>query len=201
MIKVIFALLLSASLFSCSSDGNKGENGNKDFSNDEVILEEVNKIMKKDFSINDICINRPSEFKDLVLVGFFAHDRGCSGGLKFFKGKEVNNDTGYPAILNENGWKDKIKREVIALNWVKNVSLAWSIPLESEDEDFKKQEEYTFMPPTVTTNGDEISVAIWVREQSGKMAGASFHLLTVVFSIAEADIIRSQITDRFNVEY
>jgi hypothetical protein len=112
----------------------------------------------------------------------------------------MKNNTGYLAILNENGWKHKIKREFIALHWVKNVCLAWSIPLENEDEDFKKQEEYTFMPPTVNTNGDDIFLARWVREPSRVLPETNFHLLTVVFSITEADI-RSQITNCFNVEF
>ena len=113
----------------------------------------------------------------------------------------MKNDTGYPAILNENGWKHKIKREFIALHWVKNVCLAWSIPLKNEDEDFKKQEEYTFVPPTVNTNEDDISLARWVREPSRVLPEANFHLLTVVFSSAKSVIIPSQITNCFNVEF
>jgi len=56
------------------------------------------------------------------------------------------------------------------------------------------------MPTTLNTNGNDISVAIWFREQIGKMAAGRFYLLTVVFSIAEADI-RSQMTNCFNVEF
>lgn len=202
MKNILLFLIAIIFLGACTMNDSESEKSNsKDFSKDEIVLEEVNKIMKNDLSKEDICIDRPSSFKDLVLVGFFAHDRGCAGGLKFYKGIEVDNEKGYSTILVDNGWKDKHKREVIALNWVRDVSLAWSIPLESEDDDFKKQEEHTFMPPTVKTEGDEISVAIWVREQSGMSPEVNFHLLTVVFSIAESDIIRSQITDRFYVEF
>lgn len=202
MNKVLFPVILMIILFSCSTTDDDSENASqKDFSNDEIVLEEVNKIMENDLSKDDICIERPDSFKDLVLVGFFAHDRGCAGGMKFYKGKEINNDTDYPKILIDNGWKDKSKREVIALNWVRDVSLAWSIPMEEADEEFLKQEEHTFMPPTAKTEGDEITVAIWVKQPSGMATEAYYHLLTVVFSISEADIIRTQITDRFSVDY
>ena len=56
------------------------------------------------------------------------------------------------------------------------------------------------MPTTVNTNGNDISIAMWVREPSEVLPEANFLLLTVVFSIAEADI-RSQITNCFNVEF
>lgn len=193
---VLFLLLLS-----CSETDSAKEGSENKLLDDAAVLKEVNRIMKSDLSADDICIDRPSSFKDLILVGFFAHDRGCAGGMKFYKGNEVNNDTDYPIILKENGWNEKHKREVLALNWVKEVSLAWSNPMEKEDDDFRKQEEHTFMPPTVKTEGDEISVAVWVRSPSGMSPEANFHLLTVVFSASEADIIRSQITDRFYVEF
>jgi hypothetical protein len=57
------------------------------------------------------------------------------------------------------------------------------------------------MPCTVNTNGDDISLAKWVREPSRVLPEANFHLLTVVFSIAKSVIIPSQITNCFNVEF
>ncbi len=56
------------------------------------------------------------------------------------------------------------------------------------------------MPTTVNTNGNDISVARWVREPSGVLPEANFLLLTFVFSITVADI-RSQMTNCFNVEF
>jgi hypothetical protein len=202
MIKTIVTLAIPLFLFSCGSgNGENVESNGKDFSKDEVVLEELSRITGRKHNMEDICIDRPKSFKGIELVGYFAHDRGCDGGMMFFNGKEVDINNDIPSILKHFGWEDKVKREVIALKWVKEISLHWSIPMESTDEDFEAQNDHTFMPPTVKTDGDEISVAIWVKQPPGMAREAYFHLQTIVFSIQEADFIRSQITDRFTVGY
>jgi hypothetical protein len=70
----------------------------------------------------------------------------------------------------------------------------------NDEENFKIQEEYFFMLATVNSNGNEIFVAIWVREPTVILPEANCCLLTLAFSIAEADIC-SQITNCFNVEF
>lgn len=199
--KLFFYILISICLYSCSeNNGMNEESSPKDFSNDEIVLEELNRISGSKMTKDDICIQRPSRFKDLVLVGFFAHDRGCDEGMIFYKGKEVDRNTGFPEILNDNGWKEESKREEIAMEWVKNVSLAWVNVMEKTDEDFELQEEHYFRSPTVITKGDEVIVGIWVREPSGMNHEANFYFYTVAFSIPEADIVRTEITKRFTID-
>ena len=185
----------------CTQPNDSEQNNSKDFSNDEVVLEEVNRIGKHKLSKDDICIERPEKFKDLVLVGFFAHDRGCDGGMRFYKGKEFDANNDIPKVMKDNGWEDRAKREFLALEWVKNVSLAWENPMEEADDDFKSQEEHTFMPPTVKTESGEIIVAVWVREPAGMNPDANFYLYTSAFDLKTGDFIRSQITDRFTINF
>lgn len=185
----------------CGSKTENTQSEAKDFSNDEVVLEEVNRIGNHKMNKDDICIERPEKIKDLVLVGFFAHDRGCDGGMIFYKGKEFDNNNDIPKVMKENGWEERTKREFLALEWVKEVSLAWEIPMEEADDDFKSQEEHTFMPPTVKTENGEIIVAVWVREPSGMNPDANFYLYTSAFDLKTGDFIRSQITDRFAINF
>ena len=56
------------------------------------------------------------------------------------------------------------------------------------------------MPTTLNKNGEEFFLAIWFLLKSRKMVEAFFYYQKVVFSIADADNIRSQITNRFNFE-
>ena len=95
MIKTIVTLTIPLFLFSCGTgNGEKTDADAKDFSKDEVVLEEVSRITGNKHSMEDVCIDRPNSFDGIVLVGYFAHDRGCDGGFMFFNGKEVdfNND-------------------------------------------------------------------------------------------------------------
>ncbi len=194
----IFCLLLLA----CSDNSNDSTESNADLSTDEKVLEELNKGRTDKNKINkdDICIERPEKFKDLILIGYFAHDRGCMGNEVFYKGNRSTIDKVTAEVLMDAGWKDKVQREAIAIQYVVKVLLQWEIPLETEPENFKSNGDYTFMPPTAITENSETTVSVWTREPPGMAREDYFYLFTVTFG-KNGEIVKSQVTDRFTVSY
>lgn len=189
-------------LFSCSDKENNSTEGTSDLSTDEKVLELLNegRTDKNKINKDDVCIERPEKFKDLILIGYFAHDRGCVGNEVFYKGKRSTIDEVTPNVLMDNGWNDKVKREAIAIQYVVIVLLHWDIPLETEPDNFKDNGDYTFMPPTAKTENNETTVSVWTREPPGMAREDYFFLFTVTFG-SNGEIVKSQVTDRFSVSY
>ena len=61
-----------------------------DLSTDEKVMKELNKGRKSPLEDGDVCIERPEEFKELILIGYFADDRGCMFGDAFYKGEKID---------------------------------------------------------------------------------------------------------------
>lgn len=197
MKKIFIYLVLLIFIFSCSS---KTETNQNNLNDDENVLARLNEKYQNNLTIDDVCILRPKSFKDLILVGYRAPEKGCMGNVVFYKGEESIVSDIYQQVLLDNGWNEKEKREVLALNLVSEVLLKWVTPLYEEPKDFKSHESFTFMPPTTRIESGEIVVSIWVLEPAGISPVSSYYLFTAVFN-SEAKMIRSQMTDRFSVNF
>jgi antitoxin component YwqK of YwqJK toxin-antitoxin module len=123
------------------------------------------------------CIHRAPHFPGLVLVGGFAHDRGCiqTGALLDCKlVKKVD-----PAqLLARAGWKSARApaRERIAMNYLREVQLAWSGSLSEEPDP----------PRTVTAADGGITITAWLNEPSGMQPGVTRHLTEIRFAAGGA---------------
>lgn len=190
----IFILFCSA----CSSE--KVNEQKVDLSKDENVIAELNKSSEHKFSSNDVCIERPDSFKDLILVGYFAHDRGCTGNIVFYKGVESTVSEIYTTLLKDHGWAKKVNREKLAINLVTQVLLKWVSPLFSEPKDFSQNSMHSFSPPMAREEQNEVIVSTWVLEPAGMQPESSYYLFTAAFN-DKGEMTRSEMTDRFSVNY
>lgn len=197
--KLIFSYIFLMFLaYSCSTK--KGEQVKLDLSKDENVIAELNKSSEHQFTSDDVCIERPDSFKDLILVGYFAHDRGCTGNIVFYKGVESTVSEIYTTLLKDNGWANKVKREKLALNLVTDVLLKWVSPLFSEPKNFSQNSMYSFSPPMAIIEQNEVIVSTWVLEPAGMQPESSYYLFTAAFN-DKGEMTRSEMTDRFSVNY
>ena len=69
MIRTTLLLSLLASAVACSAP---------DLSTDKGVLQALNSARSRDsrLSEDDVCVKRPNKIRGVVLVGYFAHDRG-----------------------------------------------------------------------------------------------------------------------------
>ncbi|CAN5208942.1 hypothetical protein BH10ACI1_BH10ACI1_14110 [soil metagenome] len=141
-----------------------------DLSTDKAVLEQLGKLQNKDFSKDMVCIERLKESANLIIVGFFAYDRGCR-----FDGVFVNSvyfekaDTDLSKnALNALGWKkaNQTEREKIAMIWVEKGLLAFSTVLYTKDKDFNVGEFYP--PQIVAKENGEIVVTLWTSVMKRK---------------------------------
>jgi len=147
-----------------------------DLSTDEAVFKQVKKQKNKKFSQDDVCIERLKESARVIVVGFFAYDRGCRFDGVFIDSRYF--ETGDANLSNNAltalGWKKgkRVQREVLAKLWVEKGLLAFFTVLHTKDKDFVlPQETYKggtqskpreFYPPQVITkeNGETV-VTLW----------------------------------------
>ena len=81
MIRIVLTVSILASTLACTKP---------DLSTDEGVLRALNaaRVSGNPYEADDICVNRPEQLPGFVLVGHFAHDRGCMPGEVFIAGKE-----------------------------------------------------------------------------------------------------------------
>jgi hypothetical protein len=63
------------------------------------------------------CARKVDGVSGVVMIGWFASDRGCVNGGYVYKKKHVENVRQSGAPLTATGWKNKAKREALALAW------------------------------------------------------------------------------------
>ena len=133
-------------------------------STDQAVIEQLGKLKNKEFSRDKVCIERLKESANVIVIGFFAFDRGCRLDGAFVNSvyfEEEGTNLSKNA-LNALGWKkaNQKEREKLTMIWVEKGLLAFSTALYTKDKDFKVGE---FYPPQVVTeeNGETI-VRLWV---------------------------------------
>jgi hypothetical protein len=169
---MILVLLLSAVAFSQAPD----------LSTDEGVLAAVQKRVDGERGLagkppsrlekRDVCIKRIKDAAAVVIVGFFAYDRGCMSAGAFVDGTyiEKSDKTLSQKALAAMGWKraEYGQRQQLALKWVVNGLFAFSDVVHQDD---KESPIAGFHPPEVVTPKDgEITVTLWVRRPPGMRA-------------------------------
>ena len=194
-----FLILIMPVLISCTEKTGSNTDERNDLSTDEAVLEALRK-EHGDIEEDDICIVRPSSFRKLIIVGFFAHDRGCDGGIVYYKGEKVSDENFSLKVLKDNGWGKEDDRQELALKWVREVSLVWESILSSEPERFDSEEGYTYFDPVAEGDGENIQVRCWIREPAGMLHEDNYRMGTFDFTAAKG-LVKISHDKRFTVQY
>jgi len=130
------------------------------------------------------CIKRPEELPEIILVGSFAHDRGCmlDGAFvkKYFLSKQENLSR---AALESLGWRkaDASRREEMALKWTRFGLLSFDgHPLDKANENFKDRDFHA--PQTATGEAESVTVTLWTRQPSGMLCRTGYERLSFTFA-------------------
>lgn len=172
-------LLLTVTVFSNCVYG-------QDLSTDEKVLKVLNKGRDNILEKQDVCIERPASLKGIIIVGFFAHDRGCGFDSAFVNGKRYEDEkAATKAGLIFLGW-NKIKTEEcgeLALNWTKNALLKFSHPLSKATTDFNQPNTPQFIEPQSKIEDDKsVKVTLWVQQPAGMQPITYYDLQEYTFT-------------------
>lgn len=127
------------------------------------------------------CVKRSRVFPGAVVVGSFAHDRGCMAhgvyvGCCYHEG--VTTSAG--PVLAAAGWGAAAapRREELALLWLKDIYFAFGGSLlETPGEDFARAGQ-AFAPPAVATGADGVvTVRGWMLHPSGMLPESRYSLV------------------------
>ena len=132
-------------------------------STDENVLERLAIQKRQKFDSAKICIERPKEWENIIVVGFGRYDAGYRFDGAFVNSTyyEMPNANLSKIALEAIGWKkaNRSKREELALFWVEKGLLVFSDVLYTQDKDFT---EGNFHPPqSVSTETGEVTVTLW----------------------------------------
>ena len=166
-----------------------------DLSTDEAVLAELQKRADakrvdpgqkggRKLEAKSVCIERLKESEKVIVIGFFAYDRGCRLDGAFIDSRYFESTD---AALSKNalaafGWEKapKREREILALYWVEKGLLVFFTILYTKDKDMGERE---FHPPqAMTAENGEIKVKLWVQLPSGMRRGKEFKRVEYRFS-------------------
>jgi hypothetical protein len=166
-----------------------------DLSTDEGVLRALNATRDSRLDKDDLCVKRAEELPAVVLVGYFAHDRGCMPGEIFIDGKKHEYDHASRPALHKLGWKqaDASGRVALAVRWTKLGLMAFQgTVLSAEPEGFGRP---GFASINGRTDGGNTHVTLWMRQPTGMQCGKGYTELQFVFrgdgSLAEQKELNS----------
>lgn len=129
----------------------------------------------------DDCIGR-TEVKDVILVGSFAHDRGCDTEGAFVGGEWITNEVLLKEGLGRVGWGEMSadERPAFALKWIERVLFHWGGDVVNEStKAFEFDDTPAFAAPKAEVQGDEVVATMWVVEPPGMQDIDAFNQLEV----------------------
>src|SRR5215207_9156469 len=143
------------------------------------------------------CVSRSPALLNIIVVGSFAHDRGCAfQGVfidsSYFEGEE--SDLSQRA-LNALGWETSAagRREELARLWVEKGLLSFVTVLARKGDDLPSRR---LEPPrALTTKDGEIVVTVWVRLPPGRRRGTAYQLLEYRFSDDAELLVRTTVKE------
>jgi len=171
----------------------------QDLSTNEKVLEVLNKGRERKLNKENVCIERPKELNGTIIIGFFAHDRGCRFNIAFVNGKQYEGvEKATKAGLNHLGWY-KMKNEertLLAMNWTKHALLRFHRPLEKATPDFNLSDTPEFETPKASVNDDRsVKITLWVQQPKGMRPQKNYNLMEYTFgndgSLVESKSINS----------
>jgi hypothetical protein len=188
--KPVTRLLAIITLFMCLTRAGGQDLSRYDLSTDEGLTAAREAVSGKQLgAYSKGCVRRSPDLPNIIVVGSFAHDRGCAfqGAFidsSYFEGEmsEVSQKA-----LHALGWERSGagRREELARLWVEKGLLSFVTVLAREGGDFPVGR---FQPPrAITTKDGEIVVSVWVRLPPGRRKGTACQLLEYRFS-GEAEL-------------
>lgn len=145
-------------------------------------------------------LERPREFPGLVLVGFFAHDRGYALDGVYFGGRYGKTDALMPDVLKAAGWS-RGDHGRLARAWADRVLLAWHSTVTSPDKDFGQPDSRPFAAPAVVVApSGAVTYTVWVHEPSGMLPQSTYHLMRYDFA-PDGSRVTSKAVDGFTRSY
>ncbi len=155
------------------------------FDSDEAVAEAFVRATGKRVAKEDLCIKRPEFFKDVAIVGFFAHDRGCMPAGYFVGGAWIEQqEVAAKVALSGAGWEaaDEETRKKLATHWFMDVIYAFDgSPVDSETKAFEVGK-VSFEAPSTTIKDGTITVSAWIREPSGMVWEEAYFKYTATFA-------------------
>lgn len=199
-----YIIFLLALLVSCSSEKKElntsaKQNGHRKLETDEQILKALNDETGSDFEKRDVCIVRSSRFNDLILIGYFAYDRGCAGASCFYRGELKETVAIAKTVLTDHGWSDQSKRLDMVKDFMLELSGAWESIVKEEHEDFIAESQQWIEPQSDMVEGKYVATA-WIRQEAGMRKARSYYKVQYVF---EKDGTLSSVnkSSRFSHDY
>ncbi len=162
-VRAAVVTLLMALAIACS-----GQSATPDLSTDDAVRTAYKKATGEALHEDD-CIGRTG-VKDVVVIGSFAHDRGCEVESAFVAGKLLDAKKLRSEGLSLVGWKTTAAADqpALALQWAEKVLFHWGGSVVSEtNKAFSFEDPPAFAAPTAKVEVDEVVAAFWVEDPPG----------------------------------
>lgn len=145
-----------------------------------------------------VCIEEVDSFESLFVVGFFAHDRGCSVDRMYYKGSELSGDHSQAnKIMVSNNFKNNA--ESLVESYHMNVINTFKTIVWDVNEDFESKS-IKYNKPTTYKEGNKVVSEIWIQRPSGMVKERSYYLSILTFN-DEGDFISLEQQHLFSVAY
>lgn len=195
----ILLLFLVLALAACSGGSTVDP---RSLDTDEGVVKAFNRLNDgSDVVEDDLCIDRPRDLMDVVLVGDFAYDLGCTYSYAFVNGEYGKIRDLTPAGLAHNGWADENNRSSLALIWAQDVLFAEYRSVGSSNEDFEHADTpaYTEEAATLTADGGVV-VEWWTEDPAGMLPETTYRLRHYEFDV-DGNLVHSETLDSFTIEF
>jgi antitoxin component YwqK of YwqJK toxin-antitoxin module len=144
---------------------------------DDATAEAYKKQTGKELDKEHRCIEHAAHFPGWALIGDFAYDRGCMGSSVMLDCKLVKSVEAR-TLLDRAGWAAARApaREKIAMDYVREVAIAWEGSMSDEPEP----------PKTVRESDGGITITAWIAEPAGMTPQTTRHLTEFRFAAGGA---------------
>jgi hypothetical protein len=140
---------------------------------------------------NDICLDEITEFKNLIMVGYFAHDRGCTNFTPYYFGKKKQFSTAFnEELMRENGYSESPDKLIKAFHFnIVNIenSILHRIPEQQDSTLNLLYHEYT-----LELENDTYVSKVWIRHPSGMLPENKYAESIAYFEKSTGAFIRSE---------
>lgn len=140
----------------------------------------------------NVCIERLDKTADIIIIGFFAYDRGCRLDGAFIGSRYVaeSDESFSRSALATLGWEKapKAEREMLASYWVQKGLLAFFTVLQTKNKDLNDDQ---FHPPrAVKAENGEILVTLWIQLPSRMRREKEFKRIEYMFAKDGSQVVR-----------
>jgi hypothetical protein len=162
----------------------QGESVTVDQLRDQLLEEHPN------WDKDDICLEEIKEFNNLILVGFFAHDRGCTDFTPFYFGKEKQfNEEFNSRLMASNGYSESPEKLIKAFHLdiinIENYAIT-ELPIKADSSFSALYHDYSIVEE------DDIYVSsVWLRHPSGMVNESVYSESIATFDKQTGVLIRA----------